>query len=299
MRSAARMRLTIGLILLAAAPGRAADGYKTIARQFSRAARQERVARVAILPFVPTDGSGANEGWTISERLITRLVRAGGVQTIEREMLRKLLEEHALASTGLIDTTQLKRLGKILSVEAIVTGTFHAEGKRVALDARLIDIETGVILAAGEEVVDRTWERAAGASTPADDGPPRSLPGSRDAPPAPILEGNEIAGRELAGSPDCRGSAERVDNLQRSVLDLKARYWALQLRKGYSWTNLEQIPGGMIADEDLRWLFYDLINRHYAGGAITPLSEADAQLFMSVDEKAYLLHRACALYAMK
>jgi TolB-like protein len=134
-----------------------AGSFKHVAKELSRGAGQDGVVRVAVLPFTPTDDSRAQDGSNIAERLITQLVRQGRVKTIERGLLRQVMEEHYLARTGIVDTATLRRLGGILSVDALVTGSFVTLGSEVKVNARLIDVETGVILAAVEETVAKDW----------------------------------------------------------------------------------------------------------------------------------------------
>lgn len=130
-------------------------------KALSSPAQKAGIRRVAVLPFESSDGSGGEDGMNISEKLTTQIVRAGTVQVVERPLLHEIMAEHRLAQTGLLDPAALKKLGAILSVDAIVTGSFTTRGGQATLNARVIDVETGLIIAASERRVDRDWAASA------------------------------------------------------------------------------------------------------------------------------------------
>ncbi|MDD5658146.1 MAG: CsgG/HfaB family protein, partial [Elusimicrobia bacterium] len=78
--------------------------------------------------------------------MTTQLVRLGKVQAVERSLLNKLMDEHALERTGLMEPATAKRLGAMLVVDGIVAGSFVTLGSRVKINARLIQVETGLIV---------------------------------------------------------------------------------------------------------------------------------------------------------
>ena len=82
------------------------------------------------------------------------MVRIGKVQAVERSMLRNLMGEHHLAQTGMIDSATLKKLGKVFSADGVVTGSFINLGQKAVVNARLINVETGAIIAAVERKVE-------------------------------------------------------------------------------------------------------------------------------------------------
>lgn len=85
-------------------------------------------------------------------------------RVIERHRLNELLKEHRLSMTGLVDESQGRRIGKILGVDAILYLTLSSakynrdeqragsavsieEKLAITVDARLVAVETGEILA--------------------------------------------------------------------------------------------------------------------------------------------------------
>jgi len=144
--------------------------------------------RIAILPFDYGSVSGhlgtVDVGKGIVSLLITKLVNDGTYSVVDRQMLDSILKEQNLSVSDRADPATACKIGKILSVDAIVVGTVtqfgfeshhtdvggaasvasshipyvggfgfghagHSTGKcKVAVDARIIDINTSEILAA-------------------------------------------------------------------------------------------------------------------------------------------------------
>lgn len=270
----------------------AAGGFKAMAKELSRTAREAGIQRVAILPFVPVDGGGAKDGWSISEKLMTQVVRVGKVQAVERSLLRELLGEHRLAQAGVVDPRTIKAIGKVYSVEAIVTGSFATVGGKAAVNARLVHVETGAILAAVERRVDRDWLDAPGEQPASLWVPVPEL--TVEAPPLPSLDLSQL--RDAPSEEACAGASERVDRMESQILELKTRYWAGQLRQGASLAGLKSNPGSTISDPFLKRKFYDRMKYWYGLDSVPELTPAETLLFAAVDRKAYSLHRDCGVF---
>lgn len=105
-------------------------------------------SRIAVIEFSDIVGKVTALGKFVAEELTTRLFITKKFEVIERELLNKVLQEHKLNLTGIIDQATAKELGKIIGVDAIVTGTITDFGKTAKINARLIATETGAIFAA-------------------------------------------------------------------------------------------------------------------------------------------------------
>ncbi|MCE9552599.1 MAG: hypothetical protein K8T91_04375 [Planctomycetes bacterium] len=101
---------------------------------------------IAVVEFSDLSGNVSNLGRLLSEELITRLFATGNYKVIERLLLNKAIAEHKLQLQGLVDPKSAKELGKILGVDAIVSGTIAEVGNSMRVNARLISTETGEIL---------------------------------------------------------------------------------------------------------------------------------------------------------
>ncbi len=87
-------------------------------------------------------------GAIVSEWFITTLVKDGRFDVVERAMLQKILSEQKLSTTGLIAEDSASRIGKILGVKIIISGSIlHLTGN-IEVNSRIINVETGSIIAA-------------------------------------------------------------------------------------------------------------------------------------------------------
>ncbi len=114
-------------------------------------------------------------GNTATDILITELTKSGKFIVVERDKMDKLLEEQKLGQSGAIDPNTAAKVGKILGLNAIVTGSVSQfgvkkEGKdfiiseskqqivECTVDVRVVDAETGQVLLAdsGKGVVKKS-----------------------------------------------------------------------------------------------------------------------------------------------
>jgi len=99
--------------------------------------------KLALLDFPNLDGKVSDLGRYLTEELTTRLFRTGRFQLVERQLLKKVLEEQKLGASGLLDENAASRLGRLLGVEALTAGTVADLGPTVKINARVITVETG------------------------------------------------------------------------------------------------------------------------------------------------------------
>ncbi|MBN1408799.1 MAG: hypothetical protein JW956_13465 [Calditrichaceae bacterium] len=104
---------------------------------------QQQKSKIAVIEFSNLDGKITEFGRFIAEELITRLYMTNQFDVIERQMLNKVMNEHSLNLSGMIDESSAKELGRILGVDAICTGSITDLGESVKINARLISTETG------------------------------------------------------------------------------------------------------------------------------------------------------------
>jgi curli biogenesis system outer membrane secretion channel CsgG len=152
------------------------------------ASAQARKKRVAVMDFDYATvhggvsamfGQDVDIGKGISDLLVTNLVKDGSYSVIERKALDKILSEQNFSNSDRANPTSAAKIGKLLGVDAIIVGsitTFGNDTKNqniggnggnwggygiggigrkkskavVALTARIVDIDTGEILAVAE-----------------------------------------------------------------------------------------------------------------------------------------------------
>jgi TolB-like protein len=225
------------------APRAVAGDYDKLAEPLARTARAHGRARLAVLPFQVVGGKGSSGGRIIAERLIGPLAATEGLEVVERTMLDGVMKEQRLQVSGVVDQHSLKELGRVLGVDAIVTGTaITLKDDRVEIVARLIDAETARVLGVAELRVERDWNESMFDDT--------SWAG------LPQLPSFDLAQDASAAVWDCSGAGETVDSLERSITDIKARYWAQRLREGIAPSSLKANPGSEINNPEIRAEFY-------------------------------------------
>ncbi|MFA5138739.1 MAG: CsgG/HfaB family protein [Elusimicrobiota bacterium] len=263
-----------------------ADPYEKLAEGLSRSALDTGYRRVAVLPFQASGGGRVSGGLAISERLVSRMVSRRGLEVVERTLLDQVFKELELGSRGVIDASQTRRVGRVLGVQAIVTGSFFAIGAGLLeVHARLIDAETARILGAATAVVKQEWQdEGLGSNWTWDIQPPRleEFPIVRLV-PDPFQE-----------EPDCAGWEGRVDQLQASTLELRARYWAGRLREpGFRPSELRRNPGSDIRSLSARHGFYKRLKELYDTGYRDALASEENEQLESSDRLAARMTEGC------
>ncbi|RLC18399.1 MAG: hypothetical protein DRI24_03250 [Deltaproteobacteria bacterium] len=90
----------------------------------------------------------ADMGAIVAEWLITALVKDGRFDVVERRLLQKILTEHQLAMSGVVDNKSISELGQILGVKIIISGAVLHFQNIIEANARIIDVSNGSIIAA-------------------------------------------------------------------------------------------------------------------------------------------------------
>ncbi|MCD4692865.1 MAG: CsgG/HfaB family protein, partial [Calditrichales bacterium] len=114
---------------------------------------QTQKSKIAVIEFSNLQGTVTKFGRYLAEELITRLYLSNKFEVIERQLLNKVLQEHQLNLSGLIDVSSAQELGRLLGVDAIASGSVTDLGKMVKVNARLISTETGKIFSVASVTV--------------------------------------------------------------------------------------------------------------------------------------------------
>ncbi|MFA6004362.1 MAG: FlgO family outer membrane protein [Elusimicrobiota bacterium] len=136
----------------------AAQPLEKLAKQLQDGVKDQPIKQAAVLSFPYHDGAYSSGSTIIQERLTTVLVQGGKFSVVERNLLKKALEEMKLDQSGVIDSASTKELGKLLGADAVVLGTLNdLAPDQTEINARIIQTETGKILAAASAKIERTW----------------------------------------------------------------------------------------------------------------------------------------------
>lgn len=114
------------------------------------AAGDFKKSKIAVLDFQMQgkEYQNADMGSIVAEWLITALVKEGRFDVVERRLLQKILAEHQLVMSGVVDDRSISELGQILGVKIIISGAVLHFQNIIEANARIIDVSNGSIIAA-------------------------------------------------------------------------------------------------------------------------------------------------------
>jgi len=150
--------LAIAMSLLGTA-AHAANDYDEIVGTLLGKASAQKVGKIAVINFSYIDAEPNSRGSQIvSERILNRIVNYGGARVIERSLLGKVLGELKIQNSGAIESSQVRQIGKLAGVDAILTGTMYKTGMdEVEINSRLIEAGSGEILSSSSKKVRIDW----------------------------------------------------------------------------------------------------------------------------------------------
>jgi TolB-like protein len=172
---------------------------------------------VAVTDFTDLDGNPTRLGRYLAEEFSDALFgEAKSFAVVDRTHLKAILQEHKLATSGLIDPSTARMLGQIAGVDTLVTGTITPFEEHVHVSLKVLDTETARILAADTIEVPRTKTisdlirpeaeiRPSNASLPSSAGHDMQQQTASVALPAPILS-NQF----LFTSRGCQNKAGKI-----------------------------------------------------------------------------------------
>lgn len=266
------------ILCLAAVPGPEGPGLGLIAPAPISASHP--LPRIAVLPLAPEDGGDPREGWGIAVKMTSRLEGRASVLAVSWPELNRLMEENGLDKRRFQEPATLGEIGRQLNVQAVISGGFSARGSRATARLRLVSVATGAV------VKSATWSLERDVLVPA--------PELFVEPPV-LDEDKALAMRDSVSDDPCDGALDRVDTLEKSILDLKARYWALQLQRGVAMRGLKFNPGSTITDPALKKEFYGRMKAWMSQEVIPELTPTENKEFAEIDEKAIRLARRCGI----
>ena len=289
------LNVVVAVLTLLTAPA-GAQPLRETARQISAAARDKGVARVAVLPLEARGAAGSLDGEILAEKLVEQLVRLARVQVVERAHLPALMAERRLSETGAMGANVQASAGTgalLQAADAVVTGSFSRRGDKMRVSSRLVHAGTGEILAAAEE--NFAWEGTEDSGLREDGSWTLVVPAPEFMAEVPSIDGDTQELRDAPRDEDCSDASARVDRIEGGILELKARYWAGQLRKGVSPYGLTRNPGSTISDPDLKKRFYDKMKSLYYRADMPELTPRELERFQREDARALQIIRRCGL----
>ena len=117
---------------------------------------------VAIFPFTERNSSVSGMGNQISDLLFAGLVENPNLWLVEREEMKKMLDEAELNLSGMVNPNQAIQIGQLTGAKIIVTGSVFKVKNKTYIVAKVIGTETSRVLGKsvkGSESIDSLAEK--------------------------------------------------------------------------------------------------------------------------------------------
>jgi TolB-like protein len=121
----------------------------SIAKKLAEEIKEQGRKKVTVLDFTDLQGNDSELGKYVAEQLTINLVlEKQGFSVLDRANLRKILAEHKLTATGLVDPENAKKLGMFAGVDALVLGALIPKASKMSVTAKIITTDTAEIVGA-------------------------------------------------------------------------------------------------------------------------------------------------------
>ena len=124
--------------------------YLALAAVVLIAASSPAMARkksVAVMNFANYAGKGMKYlSSSLPESISASLSDVEGIRVVERRQLGKILNELALEQTGVIDTDQVSRAGKIARADVLILGSVSGNPSSIVVTIKAVEASTGSII---------------------------------------------------------------------------------------------------------------------------------------------------------
>lgn len=147
------MSLATGVILGLTMGARAAEAPA------AAPAAAPAVYPAAIFPFEEKGAGVRDYGSKISDILFANLVANPDLFLVDRQDMKKLMDEHELNLSGMVSPDQAIKVGKLTGAKIIITGSVIEADKTLYLVAKIIGVETSRVF--GESVKGKTSDEIA------------------------------------------------------------------------------------------------------------------------------------------
>ncbi len=124
---------------------------------------QEAPRAIAVMPFTAAGTGGANREMAdaLRDLLTADLSSFPEVRLVERERLDDVLREQALSAVGLTEADRRMRVGRLVGARLLLSGAMTPVDGRIRIDAHLIEVETGRVIASRRaEAASEDWVEA-------------------------------------------------------------------------------------------------------------------------------------------
>ncbi len=117
----------------------------SISEAVKKFAQDKKRMRIAVMDFVNTDEKKSGFDAFIADTILSELGKYQ-ITLLERKRLETLLKENELSQSGIVDPEKAVKLGMLLPVDVIVSGSYTAVQGKILINGRFIHVGTGEIL---------------------------------------------------------------------------------------------------------------------------------------------------------
>ena len=122
---------------------------KEISNDIAIKLNNRTIHKIVVLYITDIDNNKTNTGKYMADMISYNIVNSPeGFFVFERENLPEIIEVKRLIDEGYIDAAKAKELGTILSVEAIIIGSYTISDLNLKLSLKALDVNTGLVIAA-------------------------------------------------------------------------------------------------------------------------------------------------------
>ncbi len=111
-----------------------------------------RQISLAVLEFQDSNEVAKKEGdaAAFSNMLMTGLAKATHFKVVERNIIKKAIQELNFQSTGVTDQENAKQLGKLINADCLVYGNVARLNELIVINVRAVDVKTGELVITDE-----------------------------------------------------------------------------------------------------------------------------------------------------
>lgn len=107
--------------------------------------------KVTVLDFTDLDGNTSEIGKYVAEQLTVDFVmKKRDFSVLDRANLKRILDEHKLTASGLVDPENAKKLGMFAGVDAMIFGKIVPAGGKVSVTTTIVTTDTAEIIGGGK-----------------------------------------------------------------------------------------------------------------------------------------------------
>ena len=146
--------VVLSFIVCSHAPARAQDMDTELTKLTEDLASQIKDKgnkKVTVLDFTDLDGNSTEIGKYVADQLTVNFVmKKRDFSILDRAHLKKIMDEHKLTASGLVDPDNAKKLGQFAGVDAMIFGKVVPVGDNVNITVTIVTTDTAVMEGGGK-----------------------------------------------------------------------------------------------------------------------------------------------------